>query len=668
MIQLKEILAQESFNVVLDDIGEVLTIKTLRVMTLSLLCTTLFFAAAQTNNPEAAAQAMTDAFLALTELTAFVDANVSFCAELAPATATSVKQASDAWYSSNGLGLMTQARNASPEMTANFVQLAETLKNTLLQDLKTRAVGREAEWCNNFPNLLQGQEWNVQLSYAAELNQLREFIALVTGSAPLPQTQALQPITSPSYAQVIAAGINPELQFIPDEFHCYDEDLIDYSQAHLIVQFPVAGQYVSSYGAGTYALEQDTNYSPDIEWLSGPLTDAGGFLSFDEFGQTFFLSRVELGEESFSFDCYQQGASKERALIEFRLKTPQLGAYQCRDAETGEAQSLELLAGNRYQIGGNIGTYALSELLESGSNSRIEWLSGPFLDEVSFYSEEEDTGYRDFSISVNTGGAAYPGFAYSSSELALTCEGIGEPVSFAKYGTEVAPPALGSDVAIDGFFYKLELSYNGTTPSYEPLFYRFFPNGYVFIGTPGAGEPSQIDCSRTRPNGMPFCAMYSVRANTLYLSDEGEQENYSFSLNAGIPILDDEQLIPVTANAVTSLNGLYWGNYFSQTGFCGPYSICSSTYLEWNYDLKPDGSFVYATSSQNLSSSDTALGSTNVSGFGNSSNTGSYTVGPHSIELRYNNGKVETFFMFIQDAETFIMGDRRFTLKEEDSQ
>ena len=609
------------------------------------------------------AEAMTDAIFALLELTAFVDANVSFCAELAPATAATVKQAADTWFTASGLSIITQAKTAFPEMASQFDALEATLKDTLLENLKSRAVGREAEWCQNVPTLLRSPEWDIAQSFATELDQLRQFVGLATGVQPLPQAQALQAVANPTFAQIVAAGINPETQIIPTEFRCYDEALNDTRRPHLILQFPSAGQYLSSYGGGSYSLEDRESY-PDIEWLSGPLAEARSSLSFDEYGQSFYLSGVELGDESYDYQCFQQGASEERAKIDFRLKTPQAGAYTCRVPQTGEIQRLELANGS-YTIGEQTGTYTVSEVVENGGSSRIDWLTGPFAEERSFYSEEMDTGFRDFSLSITESAAYVTGFAYSSSELALICEGVGEPVSYPKYGDELAPQAPATAQAVNGFYYTYEGQYTGTTYGYQPEFYRFFPDGYVFVGIPEAGDPSQIDCTRTLPNGAPFCGTYNVQANTIYITYGGEKAALSFMMNGASLVIDGVEFIPVTPNSLTSLNGLYWANYFNQVGFCGPYSFCSSTYLEWTFDFKPNGTFLYYDESQNLASMDTAIGSTNTSGFGNTSNAGSYSLGPYSIDLRFQNGRTEKHFFFVEDKDTFIIGDRRFTLKEE---
>ena len=613
-------------------------------------------------------ETVTNAFSEIVQLSTFVDANVEFC-EARALSAVAVQEAANTWYAANELDVLTSLRGLS-ELGTQLSSLENDLKMAVIDDLSSRAVGREAEWCATFPELLQSPEWQVQNGYAAELDLLREFVTSLTQGGEVtqgtasPQAQALAPVINPSYAEVLAAGIDPNRQFIPTEFRCYQEDSLDYSQPHFVVQISAAGQYESSYGGGSFALKD--SHRPDIEWLSGPLTGAEGSLSFSEFGQMFSLDDLEVSGERFDLGCYQQGASEERALTSFRLKEPQLGSYQCRDAETGEVQSLELLANNQYQIGDTTGEYRVSDLLNLGSSSSIDWLTGPFAEESSRYSEEEGNGFRTFSLSVSTGGAGYPGFVYSSSELALVCEGVGEPISFARYGDETALPAPGTELPLDGLYYLYSLTYEGTTPTYKASFYRFFPDGYVFVGTPEAGDISQIDCSRSLPNGTPFCATYNVQADTLYIKDTSGMQEFSFALDGELPVLDGEVLTPVSANTRTNLDGLYWSNSYSQSGLCGGFSTCSSSYREWYYAFEPDGSFVYTTSSQNLSSMDTALGSSSASGYGNSANTGSYEIGPHSVELRYDNGQVESHFMFVQDAERFVMGDKQFSPKEEE--
>ena len=574
-----------------------------------------------------------------------------------------MSEAAASWYSSSGLTVLDEIQRASPDAAALFVEMENTLTQAVLGDLQAKATGREAEWCESVPALLQSPEWDVGATYAGELGLLRDLFMVVTGDAPLsplPQAQALAPVASPSYQEVIASGINPENQFIRDEFRCYDESGADYSHPHLLVQITGPGQYLSSYGGGTFSLEDD-DYSPDIEWLSGPLTGASSSLYFDDVGQRFYLSNVELGNDDYDYECYQQGPSERRALVEFRLKEPQPGVYECRDAATGEVQALELSAGS-YRIGGASGTYGVTEVLSDDDTSRIEWLTGPFADEVSHYSEEAGNGFRDFSISLSNG-EAYPGFVYSSSELALTCEGVGEPVNVEPYGGEAAPPPPGTEIGLEGFYYLMEYKLRGDVGGMAPTFYRFFPDGYVFIGTP-EGDPNEIDCGRTKPNGAPLCATYHARGNFITVADEGEVDTLPFALDGTVPAIDGVTMNPVLPSPVNSLSGVYWYNYFSSSGFCGAFSTCSSTYYESNLDLRPDNTFTHFTDSQNLHSSDTALGSTSVSAYGNDADSGTYTVQGNVIEFRYNNGRVDKNFFYLIDPEYFMIGEQEYTLKD----
>ena len=603
-------------------------------------------------------EAATNAVMSLLTLNSFVEANVSFCASSAPETADAVEAAADEWAASSGLDVLAQLRNAPLEVSSTFSEIEASLRADALQTLSARATGKEAAWCQNFPTLLQGDDWKVQTNYASELDSLREFVTLVTGSAPLPQAQALSPMTSPSYAEVVAAGIDPKNQFIPDEFHCYDESANDYSRPHMVVQITGPGQYLSSYGGGTFVLEADDSYAPDITWTSGPLTDAGGSLYFNDYGQT-FSPTVTFGDSSVSFDCYQQGASEERALTEFRLKDPQAGTYQCQDVETGQTQPLELLSGFAYTLGGQRGTYSVTDLLDSGGgSSQINWLTGPLAEGDARYAEEEGTGYREISMSTSE---TYSWFG-SSSTLSVVCSTVGEPVSFARYGDGVAPPVEGNEQSISGFFYRDEYESSGMTGSVQPAFYLFFPSGYVYTGDI-EGDPADIDCARTKPNGTPFCDAYHISRNFVTI---GESDPETFSLENGVPLLEGEAMSPVVSG-ITTLNGDFWANYFYSVGMCiGEYAVCSSTYIEWEYIFTPDGRFEYKGSNQNLASSNFGdMGGVNASGGGSEYETGSYTITGNVIEMRYDNGKVEKKFIMITDPEHFVMGSQSYSPKEE---
>ncbi len=609
---------------------------------------------------DAEVQAMSDAALALIQLDSFVDANVTFCTQHAPEAG--VSEAAAAWYSSSGLTILELIKQL-PEVGAVFGEMQNSFAGAALQDLTAKATGREAEWCKSVPALLQSPDWDVLTNYPDEFRTLREFYALLSGEdpppPPLPKARALPPITSPSYAEVIAAGVNPEETFIQDEFHCYNARGTDYSSSSLVVQFSAPGQYLSSYGGGTYTLSTDT-YSPEITWLSGPFKEADGELDFSNFGQSFSLGSVTLGDASYSFGCYQQGSSERAALTTFRLKTPQAGTYTCRDAETGEAQALELASGGQYSVGGASGTYSVSGMTSDYNSSQIDWLTGPFAEQSSSYTEEPDNGFRSFDLSLSSG-KGYPGFVYSSSELSLSCESLGEPVSFETYGEGAAPPAPPTEKALDGLFYRYDFVSQGTFSTSEPHFYRFFPNGYVFDGAP-EGDPADIDCTRTKPNGAPFCDTYAVSNGLIRI---GNADPEPFSLDGAVPVISGEALTPVAANTVTRLDGLFWANAGSSFGFCGPFSMCSSSYSEWNYDFKPDNTFSYASSSQSLSSMSSPLGDTYTSAYGNSDDAGTYTIQGNVIEFRFGNGKVERDFITVSGPDSFIMGDRNFTRKTE---
>ena len=108
---------------------------------------------------------------------------------------------------------------------------------------------------------------------------------------------------------------------------------------------------------------------------------------------------------------------------------------------------------------------------------------------------------------------------------------------------------------MDGLFYGYDLVSQGTFSTSEPRFYRFFPNGYVFDGVP-EGDPADIDCTRTKPNGAPFCDTYQVSSGLIRIEDS---DPVPFSLDGAVPILDGEALTPVAANTVTSLDGTLLG-------------------------------------------------------------------------------------------------------------
>ncbi len=69
------------------------------------------------------------------------------------------------------------------------------------------------------------------------------------------------------------------------------------------------------------------------------------------------------------------------------------------------------------------------------------------------------------------------------------------------------------------------------TGSVQPAFYLFFPSGYVYTGDI-EGDPADIDCARTKPNGTPFCDTYRISRNFITI---GESDPEAFSLENGVP-------------------------------------------------------------------------------------------------------------------------------------
>lgn len=633
----------------------------LRLLVLSLLIAILCLwpnqASAQTNDT-GQVEAMMTSIISILQLTTFVDANESFCTEQAPETTLSVQEAASEWRNSGGIHLLNQVRTAHPKMLTQIAQLEVTLRAEMLQNLSTRAVGRESEWCLNFPILLEGSDWNVQANYAAELEQLRDFLTKITGEEPLPQPVELAPVRSPSFNEVIAAGINPLTQFIPDEFRCYGEfgtydtrELI-YSRPHLVIQITGPNQYLSTMGGGTFQLERDTEF-PDIEWLSGPLADSeNSSLRYDEYGQSF---RVE----DF-FNCYQQGASENRALVEFRLKEPVLGSYACADVETNQTQALELLPGNSYRFANFTGNYELTELFDEGDTSRISWLSGPFSGEHSYYGEQEGTGYRGFSLSVSEAVSSTLGGSFSSSsQLVLTCSSKGKATSFQKYSEGTAPSVALGDIQLEGIYYGITQSYNGLMNVDEPYVMQFFPNGYLTL----LEGINKIDCNRNAPSGAPVCASYQVVGNQLIVTAFGQANRLSFFYDSqnGTLVLDGESLERIEAVSVTQLDGLFVAFKGSVSGYCG--IACSINSSEQRFDFRPNNTFVYSSSSDSSSYMTTSIANSYAGANSNVGNSGRYSLAGNTLSLTLDNGITESVFIHRVDETSLVIGESIYHLK-----
>ena len=388
----------------------------------------------------------------------------------------------DQWHAVNATRFLWHWIEDQPELAASFTTARLQRAAEIGAAVAGRAVGREAEWCRSLPALLTEAEWDVAASYRPEVAAIRalgEMMGDDAAAVPLQRGQVLEAIPATSLADAVAARWNPDTMPLPGEYRCYDKSSDASDRADLIVQIAGPGTYASSFGGGTWGMRED-----EIDWTSGRLRDVDADASLDDHGAELSLDSIARNGRGTGYVCRQPGASETELATSARLVTPQVETYSCVDAE-GKAEPFEILPGREYRFGTGTGVYALSDVIGT-SSARVDWIAGPVAGETSSYSKEEGTGLREFTISTN-GGRAVGGFVYSSSELALSCEGRGEPVSQALYGRGPAPaPPVGAQI-LDGRYIRDVARFTGTFTAYQPQVYTFHPDGHVSVGAPDPG-------------------------------------------------------------------------------------------------------------------------------------------------------------------------------------
>lgn len=598
------------------------------------------------------------------KINSFVDANVRFCFDYAEETVPLVQQAANEWRIANDIdNLTTIILSVNKNLNNSVDKLQRELYVENLELLEARAVAQAAGWCKQLPELLQSENMSLKRNFSHELQLIADFHdVVITKQRSEFRTislarQILPSIANLTFQSVRAAGINPNYGLIPTEFRCYAERPgSDYNVPDFVVQIQADGNYQSSYGRGRYdsVLDDDETESRELTW-TGVLGEFGSSrISFNQYGQKFTINRLKLDTRSYDYECYQQGPREDMALLNFRLKDPQIGRYVCRDPD-GETQTpIDLLSGRRYSVGDQRGLYTVD--LRDGGRSDIEFTSGPLEGSDASFFEGIDTGFRTLSFREVKG--YFPSFS-STSSLSMTCTNVGEALSYPMYGDEAVPaPPVGSG-GLSGLYAESVSSWTGYGygKSYYD-FYYFTPEGYVFRSEPRRSL-SDIQCQRSMPNGAPRCSTYTVDGETI--------EIRTADFGTGGDNLSSVEIssLKSVSSGTTTLEGKFWANAGETIGICGPFSYCSSWYEEKNIIFTHSGQFLAEGRSQNLSSLSTGIGSSDAMNFGNSANAGTYSIDGNNITLRYNSGKVEQNFIAIFSPTDFHMDGWSYGPKED---
>ena len=469
-------------------------------------------------------------------------------------------------------------------------------------------------------------------------------------------------IDSSATANAVAAGLDPRFEFLSATFDCHDEADTDLSAPDLQVAFSGDGRYAAPGGEGRVTVADD-EVEPDAyrQFRGGPFDGERTYLGFDEFGQRFALDAN--GAE---YRCYQQGASAARAQLLAYLATPRPGDYRCRTPD-GSSATLALGADGAYAVDGEIGSWTLGDVVGNESG-RVAFAGGTLDGESARYAEEAGNGYRSFDVSTSRSFGPL-GLAGGSSELSLTCESFGEPVVMPLYGPAPAPvlpvpPGGGARPAGFWWYDDILISVNDSHAEVRHLLLR--SDGYAYAGTP---TEAGVDCSRTSPNGLPFCDAYAIGddgALRLY-RPYGEADELAVTFAGGgaggtvggtLATIEGETARPVRAVDPARLVGEHENLDYFQSG-CTGLGHCSYGLTTRNLGLAGNGRFFFSRTSDGGSSFDGgAYGgpSTYAVGSSSASNVGSWSVTGNVLTLAYDSGRGVRLFV-VEDGGTIGVGD-----------
>ncbi|BDP43601.1 hypothetical protein DAETH_35700 (plasmid) [Deinococcus aetherius] len=526
--------------------------------------------------------------------------------------------------------------------------------------------------------LYQASSLDLVGRYQAGLNALADSVDLAgtavaatpgapTPRPPTPAGAATRPTPSPTpspgatlpavrtlnAAEFVKAGGNPRETLIPGEFRCYEERRgDDVARPHLTVQILPGGGYRTSGGGGTFSVRKDGSLRK-VRWQGGPLGGSSeGYLGFGDHGQDFSLGDV--GPQERDYECYQAGARENLARLEFSLKTPKPGKYPCvtGDGSNKGAGTLEILPGGRYRLGGGEGRYAVDLLSDQNEDwSDLEFAGGSLDGASGSYSEGED-GEREFSV----------------FRPKVTCRLVVKPTPIPRYGTAKAPTPPRGSGGLSGAYASWQADVGGYCGGLCWSFYIFDKNGYVYTDEPETGL-EDADCSRTRPNGLPVCEVYSFRGGQLTIGD-GKPEPLRKKADGNY------DLDGTTLTAIRPVTGLkLGGKYRSFSGSVSPGGMTSS-FSEVFLRFLPDGRFsreaaggASSTFTDNGTSSGTTTGG--VTATGSRSNGGTYRFAGNTLELKYADGRVSRSFAFLpemkggQPNKGFVhLGGRDYSLQD----
>ncbi|MEF2279636.1 hypothetical protein V3W47_15180 [Deinococcus sp. YIM 134068] len=477
-----------------------------------------------------------------------------------------------------------------------------------------------------------------------------------------------------TYPAARKRGLDPRTDLLPDAFDCYFVG--EYNRDDVRAMTPTPDLRVAVAAGGTYTLTDGTTRTSG-RWtqpkaagetptltLEGPLTASRSYVrGNDDDGQTF---QAEHAATRRGVLCYQAGPRAEALRLELTRKRVGTEALTCRDARGGSPYALNFGAGTYSTPRGN----GRTRLVFSGSRSGdwaglVQFTGGPFDLSVGEMDEDEH-GNRELEITEKTTDSRLF-YRESTTTLIATCRARVTPRPGLLYGRAPAPNT-GVGGGPDGLFVSLQNRPRiiGTlfTAWYELELSLFRPGGFHLDGLDPTELGTVPDCTRTRPNGDPFCERYTLKGGQLlFQDDDGTWDDpQAYRKTADGFTLGETRYVRVTPLTAAALAGVYTSEDFTGSGPAGGalgggvgvYNALSGGYL-----FTPQGGFQWksSSSSSTLISPNPVLGG--AVGGGSSTRTeggqGKLTVKDNWLTLTFDDGRVQRLFVYPQPA--VFLGD-----------
>ena len=444
---------------------------------------------------------------------------------------------------------------------------------------------------------------------------------------------------SPTPDQLAQMGIDPETMLIPDEFYCYLSEYGDNYSDYFILTILPNERYSFDGSEGDYEIV-DTGSLIEVAWRSGPFAseDSYAFAGYNDYGQTISVYEIPYGEDTYDLSCYQRGPRNDQLQLELAFRDVQPGSYSCVNDDDGtQGPTLEILENRIYRIDGREGEYQIDLMSDPEDDIvSIDYLSGAWAGGYGSAIANEETGMRE--VDVITDAEDY------------TCSLLGAPLQGILYGSGVAPAPPSGAGGLEGFYASWEPDMSGMGLCGGGIcwdYLYFFPNGYVYKERPD-GLLENIDCTRTQPNGLPLCDVYTLEGNTLYFSD-GERKPLAQTAE-GLELDGD------IYSRIPRFDGLVLNGIFEASSFTAAVGGQGGLAIEKTITFYPDGTFTregFVGASYTATDTGTQFGDpvAGVTTSSESSNNGTYQIQGNAITFNYADGQMSTDFFFVIPGE-----------------